>query len=218
MDVLTALRPTSWCLGCSSVLSLGGHAAGQEGGATACLVLAVDGPALLYTFPLVQCTRFTIWSQLHNAQWSLMKSTTSCLLVSLMLRPAQVWHHLYGDASDPRWAYGALPQATWDNGGDVSKLAWDVSPSMKEHIGRAERFMVQDVQDALDLKAIHFHDYGKRAIKSWGLSPDATLQMAFQLAYVIIELNKICSRIPGAVQKENVVDVSKIDLANRTVW
>ncbi|KAJ3297226.1 Carnitine O-acetyltransferase mitochondrial [Rhizoclosmatium sp. JEL0117] len=62
------------------------------------------------------------------------------------------------------------------------KLAWDLSPQIKQEITTAEQKFAELVGKH-DLKVVVFEGYGKNLIKKLGCSPDAYAQMAIQLAY-----------------------------------
>lgn len=62
------------------------------------------------------------------------------------------------------------------------QVLFQFSPATLAHIAQAERVFDQTVADH-DLFVESFYGYGKHAIKSFGQSPDAFVQMAIQLAY-----------------------------------
>eukprot|EP00817_Percolomonadidae_sp_ATCC50343_P005810 CAMPEP_0117418528 /NCGR_PEP_ID=MMETSP0758-20121206/279_1 /TAXON_ID=63605 /ORGANISM="Percolomonas cosmopolitus, Strain AE-1 (ATCC 50343)" /LENGTH=367 /DNA_ID=CAMNT_0005199061 /DNA_START=673 /DNA_END=1773 /DNA_ORIENTATION=+ len=65
------------------------------------------------------------------------------------------------------------------------KLKWDLSREglryMKKATLRAEAWV-----RSLQLTSLHFQDFGSKRIKSLGVSPDAFIQMAFQLTYYLL--------------------------------
>ncbi|XP_061624734.1 carnitine O-acetyltransferase-like isoform X2 [Phyllopteryx taeniolatus] len=62
------------------------------------------------------------------------------------------------------------------------KLRFNITPEVKRDIEKAKQNMNIMVHD-LDVNVLMFPDYGKNVPKQHNLSPDAFIQMAFQLAY-----------------------------------
>ncbi|XP_061673292.1 carnitine O-acetyltransferase-like isoform X2 [Syngnathoides biaculeatus] len=62
------------------------------------------------------------------------------------------------------------------------KLRFNITPEVKRDIEKAKQNMNIMVHD-LDVNVLMFTDYGKNVPKQHNLSPDAFIQMAFQLAY-----------------------------------
>jgi hypothetical protein len=56
------------------------------------------------------------------------------------------------------------------------------SPQSQKHMQKAADFAKAQTDD-LDLDQQEFSEYGAEAFKRWKVAPDATMQMAFQLAY-----------------------------------
>lgn len=65
---------------------------------------------------------------------------------------------------------------------NVNKLKWNLTKSIIKTIKNSET-NVDDFIDTLDLTVLRFSDFGKDEIKKIGVSPDAFVQLAFQLAY-----------------------------------
>jgi carnitine O-acetyltransferase len=64
------------------------------------------------------------------------------------------------------------------------RLCWVMSATTGEGLERAKEHYIQ-LRDSIDLCAYKFNAFGKTAIaKSFGLSPDAFIQMAMQLAHL----------------------------------
>lgn len=61
-------------------------------------------------------------------------------------------------------------------------LTWQVSTSLAKAIETAEKNAIQLIDD-LDSVLLHYSDYGSDFMKQAKISPDAWLQMAYQLAY-----------------------------------
>ncbi|MDP2434447.1 MAG: choline/carnitine O-acyltransferase [archaeon] len=64
----------------------------------------------------------------------------------------------------------------------VAPLKWQLSVAVKGSIAKATRRMT-DSADSLEVKTDIFESFGRRYLKSCQVSPDAAVQMAFQLAY-----------------------------------
>jgi carnitine O-acetyltransferase len=65
---------------------------------------------------------------------------------------------------------------------ETRQLHWDLSGKAEANLAKAAadaRALVDDVDTAV----LDFKEFGREKIKSWGVSPDAALQMSFQLAY-----------------------------------
>jgi len=63
-----------------------------------------------------------------------------------------------------------------------TQLEFDVGPAVAKEAARARR-LVRELAADVDLTLLEFKDFGERAIKTQGLSPDAVVQLALQLAY-----------------------------------
>ncbi|KAG1179484.1 hypothetical protein G6F70_001138 [Rhizopus microsporus] len=61
-------------------------------------------------------------------------------------------------------------------------LTWELSSSVQDAIRTAEDNASKLIQD-LDSVLLHYHNYGSNFMKAAKVSPDAWLQMAYQLAY-----------------------------------
>ncbi|OQR99897.1 choline/Carnitine O-acyltransferase [Achlya hypogyna] len=61
-------------------------------------------------------------------------------------------------------------------------LGWKLSPALHQAIATAEAVAHKDNANT-DSHLLAFDGYGKNTIKTWGLSPDGAVQMAYQLAY-----------------------------------
>ena len=61
-------------------------------------------------------------------------------------------------------------------------LTWDISSSLAKAIQTAEHNATQLIDD-LDSVLLHYSQYGSAFMKQAKVSPDAWLQMAYQLAY-----------------------------------
>lgn len=61
-------------------------------------------------------------------------------------------------------------------------LTWELSSSVQDAIHTAEDNASKLIQD-LDSVLLHYHNYGSNFMKAAKVSPDAWLQMAYQLAY-----------------------------------
>ena len=70
--------------------------------------------------------------------------------------------------------------------GDVSttphKLEWDMVPELSTALRFAETRLADLIQQN-EFQTLDFQAYGKNFITTWGFSPDAFVQMAFQAAY-----------------------------------
>eukprot|EP00040_Diaphanoeca_grandis_P002932 m.23152 g.23152 ORF g.23152 m.23152 type:complete len:663 (+) comp14085_c0_seq1:128-2116(+) len=64
----------------------------------------------------------------------------------------------------------------------VKPLEFDFSEHINTTINEAAAAFAR-VRDVTRVHAFHFNNFGAKEIKSWGVGPDGTLQMAFQLAY-----------------------------------
>ncbi|OQR89993.1 choline/Carnitine O-acyltransferase [Thraustotheca clavata] len=64
----------------------------------------------------------------------------------------------------------------------VQPLKWSLSPALHQAIANAEALSTKDIANT-DSKLLNFDHYGKNTIKTWGMSPDGAVQMAYQLAY-----------------------------------
>ena len=64
-----------------------------------------------------------------------------------------------------------------------TKLEFAVTDTLRKEAGKAKRFTKELISD-LDMDLLEFDDFGELAIKQENLSPDATIQIALQLAYL----------------------------------
>ena len=98
----------------------------------------------------------------------------------------EVWMAMHGeDEHMSKWPYGDLPPADAAcTAVEVSPITFELDSTLDDEIRRADTYLKESLGDALSTDVLYFGGFGKGAIKSWSLSPDATVQMAFQLAYV----------------------------------
>jgi len=68
------------------------------------------------------------------------------------------------------------------NVGSVSKLKWNVDETIRKHLETSKK-NVSELIGGLESSVLIYNTYGKKYITSKKLSPDAFVQMAFQLAY-----------------------------------
>jgi len=98
----------------------------------------------------------------------------------------EVWMAMHGEDEDmSKWPYGDLPPADAScTAVEASPITFELDSTLDVEIRRADTYLQESLGDALSTDVLYFDGFGKGAIKSWSLSPDATVQMAFQLAYV----------------------------------
>lgn len=95
----------------------------------------------------------------------------------------EVWHAMGEMETPAKWAYGDVPEATGNGGNGVKVLDFDIDDATRENITRADKLLKVELADRVDTIATSFEGFGKSEIKSLGYSPDAFVQMSFQLAY-----------------------------------
>lgn len=61
-----------------------------------------------------------------------------------------------------------------------NKLTFDISPDMKAAIATAHA-NYQALQNSVETAVLEFKHFGKNEIKNWKVSPDAAVQMAYQV-------------------------------------
>ena len=63
-----------------------------------------------------------------------------------------------------------------------SPLGWVITPVIQSAIDvQSRQFM--DLVQSNESRCLAFNDFGKKELKSWGMSPDGVIQAAFQTAY-----------------------------------
>ena len=84
-----------------------------------------------------------------------------------------------------KWPYGELPAAAAATGAAPAprKLEFELSDACKASVAKADAYLEQTLGGGVDLHPAVFEGFGKSAIKQMGHSPDAFVQMAYQLAY-----------------------------------
>ncbi|KAJ2613002.1 Carnitine O-acetyltransferase mitochondrial [Coemansia sp. RSA 1365] len=108
-----------------------------------------------------------------NGEHSLTDATTDMRLCNAMVQDAEA--AASEDYAETDTAVSGLePQTT--------ELAFELSDVVREHIARAVDYFDATVA-AHELSTLAFDGFGKEQVKKLGVSPDAFVQMAMQLAY-----------------------------------
>ena len=106
----------------------------------------------------------------------------------------EIWHAMGHMDTPPKWVYGELPPAASAasaasqgvsqgiSSSQTTELTWNLNTSLKTKIANANE-QIQRTSEKLDTVATTFNDFGKNEIKAMGYSPDAFVQMSYQLAY-----------------------------------
>jgi carnitine O-acetyltransferase len=96
----------------------------------------------------------------------------------------ETWHAMGMMETPAKWVYGELPAAAAAGAtAQVKKLEFALDDALTAEVVRADAFIESGLVANLDLHPEIFEGFGKDAIKKMGHSPDAFVQMAYQLAY-----------------------------------
>jgi hypothetical protein len=97
----------------------------------------------------------------------------------------EVWHAMGEMETPAKWVYGHVPEATGSSASlaCVTRIGFDFDDAVRADIARADKLLKEDLADSVDTLATTFEGFGKTEIKALGYSPDAFVQMSYQLAY-----------------------------------
>ena len=96
----------------------------------------------------------------------------------------EMWHGMGRMETPSNWIYGHLPLASDEKTTtNPTELKWEINDSMTETMKQADDTLRIEMGEGLDTVATLFDGFGKAEMKSMGYSPDAFVQMSYQLAY-----------------------------------
>lgn len=91
--------------------------------------------------------------------------------------------------------YGPLPKMeVVDSALGMEKLSFNISDDVKSTIATAQT-NYKALQDSVDTAVLEFNHFGKNEMKKWNCSPDAAIQMAYQVAFY-----KLHKEMPGVYE------------------
>ncbi len=88
----------------------------------------------------------------------------------------------YDNDHCPGYAHSVAPTTP-------QRLEWDLDAECVHEIDSAQKFAEDQISD-LDLYVMQHDDFGKGVIKKCGISPDAFIQMALQMAYFKVKYHQ----------------------------
>jgi hypothetical protein len=97
----------------------------------------------------------------------------------------EIWHAMGQMDTPSKWVYGHLPSSSKETNYSlpVTQLEFRIDDSLKQVLYQADQKLENDLQNGVDTLASTFDGFGKNEIKNMGYSPDAFVQMSYQLAY-----------------------------------
>lgn len=95
----------------------------------------------------------------------------------------EVWSDVHPSVKSPYSSLSSI-KTTDKVSSNYKTLEWDLKSSEKIQQALTKSQDISSAQvDDVDSYCINFKDFGREKIKQWKISPDAAMQMAFQLAY-----------------------------------
>eukprot|EP00754_Rhynchopus_humris_P015834 Rhum_TRINITY_DN14479_c19_g1::Rhum_TRINITY_DN14479_c19_g1_i1::g.91985::m.91985/K08766/CPT2; carnitine O-palmitoyltransferase 2 len=97
------------------------------------------------------------------------------------------WNKVFGEIYEEiaghgeRYAGGAAAGAAAAS--SLRRLPFQLDDGLLADVAAAEVKLRDDCVKGVELSVLDFDDFGKKEIKTWGVSPDAALQLCFQASY-----------------------------------
>ena len=96
----------------------------------------------------------------------------------------EIWHAMDYMETPKKWKYGHLSNAADPSVKSMTKqLEWKIDDMTRKTMEHADNVLQTTLCNNVDTVASTFNGFGKNQIKQMGYSPDAFVQMSYQLAY-----------------------------------